>query len=201
MRTYGDKFIVKYNRGDIKNYDLGSGIVIEIAAECNTDVRGYHEQVGIVVSAPEGHDFFKNGDKVLTHYLASSDGNAFIHNGETFHKVTLPQIFAKVNEDDSLSPAEDVYFCREVSTVSKTQSGIFLTTSGDERVKMKLKVTHTPELVNQRWADDKINIGDIIMSQDDYNYTFTYNKESYVKIEQKFIAGVYVNEEESPCIN
>ena len=65
MKTHGDKFIIKYEKGSVRNYDLGSGIVIEIAAECNMDIRGNSDQVGIVISAPEGHTFFKNGDKVL----------------------------------------------------------------------------------------------------------------------------------------
>lgn len=197
MKTHGDRFIVKYEKGSIRNYNLGSGIVIEIAAECNTDIRGNSDQVGVIISAPEGHTFFKNGDKVLTHYLASSDGNAFQHGNEEYHRVTLSQIFAKIDENDEFELAEDIYFCEDYIVDSKTESGIFTTFDGEKREKSKLVVTHTPSSLNKMWVDDKINKGDVLMPQDDYNYKFTYNKKEYVKIDHKFIAGVYLNEKKS----
>lgn len=197
MKTHGDKFIVKYEKGSVRNYDLGSGIVIEIAAECNMDIRGNSDQVGVVVSAPEGHTFFKNGDKVLTHYLASADGNAFTHNGEEYHRVTLSQMFAKINENDEFELAEDIYLCEDLIVEAKTESGIYTTFDGEKKEKAKLVVTHTPSSLNKIWTDAKINIGDVLMPQDDYNYKFTYNKKEYVKIEHKFIAGVYLNEKKS----
>lgn len=197
MKTHGDRFIIKYEKGSIRNYNLGSGIIIEIAAECNTDIRGNSDQVGIVVSAPEGHTFFKNGDKVLTHYLASSDGNAFHHEGGELHRVTLSQMFAKIDENDELTPAEDIYFCEDVIVEAKTESGIVTTFDGQKNEPLKLRITHTPSSINKNWADDKINVGDVVMPQDNYNYRFTYNKKEYVKIEHKFISGVYLDEKES----
>jgi len=197
MKTHGDKFIIKYEKGSVRNYDLGSGITIEIAAECNMDIRGNSDQVGIIVSAPESQTFFNNGDKVLTHYLSSADGNAFQYGGEEYHRVTLNQMFAKINDKDEFELAEDIYFCEDIIVESKTKSGIITTFDGEKKEKSKLVVTHTPSSLNKNWADGKINIGDVIMPQDDYNYKFTYNKKEYVKIDHKFIAGVYLDEKKS----
>lgn len=196
IKTIGENFIVKYNKGDIRNYDLGSGIVIEIAAECNMDIRGNSDQVGVIISTPEGHPFFKDGDKVLTHYLASAAGSSFEHDKVEYHKVTPQQMFAKINENDELETGEDIYLCQDIVVEAKTESGILTTFDGVKKETMKLVVTHVPSLVNKNWADEKIKIGDVIMPQDNYNYRFTYNKKEYVKIEQKFIVGVFANEQE-----
>ena len=195
MKTFGENFFIKYNKGDIKNYELAPGVVIQIEAECNTDVRGYHEQIGIIKCAPEGHDFFKEGDRVLTHYLASDKGNEIEINKEIYHRVTLPQIFLRINEDDSFTLAEDIYLCEYSNVSSVTESGILTTFNGEKKEDLKLIVTNLPSSVNKRWADDPINVGDVLMPQDNYNYTFTYKKKEYVKIEHKFIMGVYGNKE------
>jgi len=195
MKTFGENFFIKYNKGDIKNYELAPGVVIQIEAECNTDVRGYHEQIGIIKCAPEGHDFFKEGDRVLTHYLASDKGNEIEINKEIYHRVTLPQIFLKINEDDSFTLAEDIYLCEYSNVSAVTESGILTTFTGEKKEDLKLIVTNLPSSVNKRWADDPINVGDVLMPQDNYNYTFTYKKKEYVKIEHKFIMGVYGNKE------
>jgi len=195
MKTFGENFFIKYNKGDIKNYELAPGVVIQIEAECNTDVRGYHEQIGIIKCAPEGHIFFKEGDRVLTHYLASDKGNEIEINKEIYHRVTLPQIFLKINEDDSFTLAEDIYLCEYSNVSSVTESGILTTFNGEKKEDLKLIVTNLPSSVNKRWADDPINVGDVLMPQDNYNYTFTYKKKEYVKIEHKFIMGVYGNKE------
>jgi co-chaperonin GroES (HSP10) len=197
MKTFGENFFIKYNKGDIKNYELAPGVVIQIEAECNTDVRGYHEQIGIIKCAPEGHDFFKEGDRVLTHYLASDKGNEIEINKEIYHRVTLPQIFLRINEDDSFTLAEDIYLCEYSNVSSVTESGILTTFTGERKEDLKLIVTNLPSSVNKRWADDPINVGDVVMPQDNYNYTFTYKKKEYVKIEHKFIMGTYANKKKS----
>jgi hypothetical protein len=197
MKTFGENFFIKYNKGDIKNYELAPGIVIQIEAECSTDVRGYHEQIGIIACAPEGHTFFKEGDKVLTHYLASDKGNEIEINKEIYHKVTLPQIFLRINDDDTFTLAEDIYLCELSKVSSITESGILTTFTGEKNEDLKLIVTHTPSSINKKWADDPIYVGDVLMPQDNFNYTFTYKKKEYIKIEQKFIMGVYANKEES----
>jgi hypothetical protein len=194
MKTHGENFIIQYDKGSIRNYDLGSGIVIEISAECNVDIRGNSDQVGIIVSAPSNEKFFKDGDKVLTHYLASADSNCFHYGGKDYYRVTKAQMFAKIHEDETLEPAEDIYFCDDVVVDSTTESGILTTIDGKKNELLKLSVTHIPSSISKVWADDKINIGDVIMPFDNYNYRFTYNKKEYVKVEHKFISGVYLNE-------
>ena len=53
MKTYGDQFIIKYDIGSIRKVEVG-GTIIEIAAECNMDIRGNSDQIGVIESAPEG---------------------------------------------------------------------------------------------------------------------------------------------------
>ncbi len=191
MKTHGENFIVQYDKGSIRNYDLGSGIVIEIAAECNMDIRGNSDQIGTIVSAPADEKFFKDGDTVLTHYLASADSGRFSYGGQDYYKVTKAQMFAKIHEDGELEPAEDIYFCSDIVVDSTTESGILTTIDGKKNELLRLVITHIPSSINKMWADDKINVGDVIMPFDNYNYRFTYNKKEYVKIEHKFISGVY----------
>jgi hypothetical protein len=197
MKTHGENFIIQYDKGSIRNYDLGSGIVIEISAECNVDIRGNSDQVGIIVSAPSDEKFFNDGDKVLTHYLASADSNCFHYGGKDYYRVTKAQMFAKIHEDETLEPAEDIYFCDDVVVDSTTESGILTTFDGKKNELLKLVITHIPSSISKVWADDKLNVGDVIMPFDNYNYKFTYNKKEYVKIEHKFISGVYLDEEKS----
>lgn len=193
MITYGDNFFVKYDVGSIRNHDLGSGIVIEISAECNTDIRGNSDQIAIIECVPESHNFFKKGDKILTHYLSSSPSNALDINGEIFHRITLKEIFARINDDDTFELAEDNYFCEEIPKKMQLDSGLIISFDPNKKESLKLRITHTPSSIHKTWADQKINIGDIIAPQDDYNYRFTYNKKEYIKIEHKFILGVFVN--------
>jgi hypothetical protein len=197
MKTHGENFIVQYDKGSIRNYDLGSGIVIEIAAECNVDIRGNSDQIGTIVSAPADEKFFKDGDKVLTHYLASADSGRFSYGGQDYYKVTKAQMFAKIHEDGELEPAEDIYFCSDIVVDSTTESGILTTIDGKKNELLRLVITHIPSSISKVWADDKINVGDVIMPFDNYNYRFTYNKKEYVKIEHKFISGVYLDEKKS----
>lgn len=193
MKTYGEKFFVKYDLGSVRNHDLGSGIIIEIAAECNTDIRGNSDQIATIECVPEGHNFFKKGDKVLTHYLSSSPSNAIDVNGDTLHRISLREIFARINEDDTFELAEDTYFCEDIIKDVKSESGIYTSFDSEVKESLKLKVTHIPSSINKDCMDDKIKVGDLIMPQDDFNYIFTYNRKKHIKIEHKFIAAVFVN--------
>jgi hypothetical protein len=185
MRTHGDMFIIKYDIGSIRKVDVG-GVEIEIAAECNMDVRGNQDQIGIIHAAPEGHTFFKKGDKVFTHYLASHESNSFEYEGEVYHRVPLRSIFFRVNEDETFDMKDKVYLCDEIVVEApKSPSGILLTPFDDKRQELRLKVLNAPK------SSRDIFEGDKIISKDDYQYTLTYNKRKYVKIDYEFILATY----------
>jgi co-chaperonin GroES (HSP10) len=188
MKTYGDQFIIKYNLGSVRNVEVG-GVVIEIAAECNTDVRGNSDYIGIIECAPEGHELFKAGDKVCTHYLASHKDKGFEHEGVVYHRVPLSSIFFRINEDESFDMNDKVYLCSfVVNEAPKSPSGIILDPYGDKREPMRLKVLEVPK--NSR----EINVGDKVISQDDYQYTLKYNGVEYVQINYDHIIASYYEE-------
>lgn len=185
MKTYGNQFIIKYNKGSVRNVDLG-GVVIEIAAECNTDVRGNSEYIGIIECSPEGHEYFKKGDRVCTHYLASANDKAFNLDGEDYHRVPLNSIFFRINEDESFDMNSNVYLCEQIVVEApKTESGIYLTPFSEKKEPLRLKVLHSPE------RDNGIKAGDTIISQDDYQYTLKYAGKEYVKIDYDHILASY----------
>lgn len=185
MKTNGDMFIIKYDIGSIRKVDIG-GVEIEIAAECNTDVRGNQDQIGVIHAVPNGHNFFKKGDTVVTHYLSSHESNSFEHEGVIYHRVPLRSIFFKINEDGTFEMKDNVYLCDEiVIEAPKSPSGIFLTPYEDKREPLRLKVLKAPK------TSREIKEGDKIISQDDYQYTLTYNKRKYVKIDYEHILATY----------
>jgi co-chaperonin GroES (HSP10) len=185
MKTYGDQFIIKYNKGSVRNVDLGP-VVIEIAAECNVDIRGNSEYIGIIECVPNGHNFFKPGDKVCTHYLCSQDDKAFDFEGVIYHRVPLNLIFFRINEDDSFDLNDKIYLCDLiVIDAPKTESGIYLTPFDVKKEPLRLKVLHTPV------KDRGIKVGDQIISQDDYQYTLKYNSREYVQINYEHILATY----------
>lgn len=185
MKTYGDQFIIKYDIGSIRKVEVG-GVVIEIAAECNMDIRGNSDQIGVIECVPEGHDFFKKGDTVLTHYLASGSDRSFEYEGLVYHRVPLNMIFLRINEDNSFELNDKVYVCDEIVVEApKSPSGILLTPYDDKREPMRLRVLNVPKF------NRGILVGDKIISQDDYQYTFNYDKKRYIQINYDHILAKY----------
>lgn len=185
MKTYGDKFIIKYNKGSVRNVDLG-GVTIEIAAECNLDVRGNSEYIGVIECAPEGHNYFKKGDRVCTHYLSSANDKAFEHEGVEYHRVPLNAIFFRINEDETFDMNKNVYLAEQVVLEApKTESGIYLTPFSEKKEPLRLKILCSPE------NNNGIKEGDTVISQDDYQYTLKYNNREYVKIDYDHILASY----------
>jgi hypothetical protein len=185
MKTYGDQFIIKYDIGSIRKVEVG-GTIIEIAAECNMDIRGNSDQIGVIESAPEGHEFFKKGDTVLTHYLASGSDRSFEYEGITYHRVPLNMIFLRINEDKSFDLNEKIYICEEIVVEApKSPSGILLTPFDNKREPMRLRALHVPKFSRG------IVVGDKLISQDDYQYTFNYDKKKYIQINYDHILATY----------
>lgn len=185
MKTHNDLFIIKYDIGSIRKVELGD-VVIEIAAECNTDIRGNSDQIGVIEAAPEGHDFFKKGDTVLTHYLASGSDKSFEYEGITYHRVPLNMIFLRINEDKSFDLNDKVYICEEIVVEApKSPSGILLTPFDNKVEPMRLRALHVPKF------NRGIAVGDKLISQDNYQYSFTYDKKKYIQINYDFIIAKY----------
>jgi co-chaperonin GroES (HSP10) len=185
MKTHRDLFIIRYDIGSIRKVEVG-GVIIEIAAECNMDIRGNSDQIGVIEAAPEGHEYFKKGDTVLTHYLASGSDKSFEYEGVVYHRVPLNLIFLRINDDNTFDMNDKVYVCEEIVVdAPKSPSGILLTPFDDKREPMRLRALHVPKF------NRGIAVGDKLISQDDYQYTFTYDKKKYIQINYDHILATY----------
>jgi hypothetical protein len=189
MKSIGDNIIVKYEIGHNRNIKIGD-VTIEISRECNIDLKEGNDQKGVVVGVSDGEQWLKEGDVVFTHYLSSDKGNMFEHDGEKYWRVPKRNVFFKVNQDGTLETNDGVYLCEQlVVEQPKTASGIYLTPFDVKEDTLRLKVTHKPR-------DAKgIDVGDVIMSSDAYQYVLKYNGLEVVKIDYNFISGIYSGEE------
>lgn len=184
MKSIGDNIIVKYDVGHNRNVKIGD-VVIEISRECNTDLKEGNDQQCVVVAVSEGEQWLKEGDVLFTHYLSSDKGNMFEHEGEKYWRIPKRNVFFRINADDSLETNDGVYLCTQVMVEQpKTESGIFLTPYTHKEEEMKLVITHKPH--NAKGID----VGDLIMSSDNYQYKLKYNGLEMIKIDENFITGV-----------
>jgi hypothetical protein len=188
MRSVRGYVILKYDKGHMRKAKLGA-IQIEIAREVNNDLKEGHDQRAVVVGVSDSCKWLTQGDTVWTHYLGSDKGNSFEHEGETYHRIRESQIFFKINEDGSFEMADGVYLGKEViSEAPKTESGIYLTPYDDEKELLKIKVTNVPD------SQDYIKEGNTVMSCDGNQYLINYEGETFIKIDEVYIVGVYGEE-------
>jgi hypothetical protein len=79
-----------------------------------------------------------------------------------------------------------VYICEEIVVEApKSPSGILLTPFDTERQTMKLRALHVPKFSRG------IFVGDKLISQDDYQYPFNYDKKKYIQINYDHILATY----------
>jgi co-chaperonin GroES (HSP10) len=79
-----------------------------------------------------------------------------------------------------------VYVCEEIVVEApKSSSGILLTPFDDKREPMRLRALYVPKFSRG------IAVGDKLISQDDYQYTFTYDKKKYIQINYDHILATY----------
>jgi co-chaperonin GroES (HSP10) len=188
MNSIGDNLIVRYDVGHNRNVKIGD-VTIEISRECNNDLKEGNDQRCVIVGVSKDEKWLKQGDEVFTHYLGSDKSNMFEYEGEKYWRIPRKNVFFKIKKDGSFEMNDGVYICSEFKKEApKTESGIFLTPYTEKVEPMTLIVLHEPK-------DNKgIKVGDKIMSDDAYNYTFNYDGERFVKIDYHFIAGVYGEE-------
>lgn len=185
MRATRGFVILKYDKGHMRKAKLGS-IEIEIQREVNNDLKAGHDQRAVVVGVSDDCKWLTQGDVVWTHYLGSDKGNSFEYQGEIYHRIREAHIFFKIKEDGSFEMNNSVYLGKEVIVEApKTESGIFLTPYEEEKELLKIKVTNVP--ANQ----DLIKVGNTIMSSDASQYLINYEGETYIKIDEVYVVGVY----------
>lgn len=169
----------------------------------NFNMREVHPQIG-VVAFDEPISGYKKGDKLFFHYMAKEAGEAYEIEGDEYYIVWSYHVFFKIL-DDSIIMADDMYLGEQVYTDAiKTESGIYLTSDEKKKEILKIRILHVPNnrtkksylmLPNgYREEDYKINVGDIVCTEDDHQYYLNFDGRDYIKLHHNEIAAKYVEE-------
>jgi co-chaperonin GroES (HSP10) len=151
-----------------------------------TDRKAINPQKVTVVDGAglvdEGRYFVHYGAFEVCKWLSNDrvkDGRAFISVQMLLFKIEPLQCL------DSTYIGEEVY-----GELPKTASGIYLTAQLDEIEEVKVKLTHIPK-------NSLLNVGDVLITIDGFQYTFDYEGKKYIKVDEKEIVG-YFNKEYHP---
>jgi co-chaperonin GroES (HSP10) len=146
--------------------------------ENNKDLKATNPQIASVVN-PNLKYGLKKDDLVFVHYL-QYNSDLIIDN---IKYISFKTIFFKINGKDDFEMADDIYLAkRTIIEAPKTDSGIFLTSTGTKTEPLKLTVTHTPR-------KSSLKVGDVIVTEDDNQYDIDIYGESYVKITLDWVAA------------
>lgn len=146
--------------------------------EDNKNLKETKPQIATIIN-PNSKYGLQNNDLVFVHYLQYT--SSVIIDGIKY--IPFNTIFFKINGKDDFEMADDVYLAKEVIIEApKSDFGIFLTPTDDKKEPLKLKITHVPR-------NSDIKVGDIIITEDDYQYTINVYGETYVKITPEWIVA------------
>ena len=170
----------------------------DAAHAVTTDRRLINPQKITVI---QGNDYWVNTiketypeyerDLILKSTPLVAPGRYFVHYG-AFEVATFID-----EEHHALMPAKMIlfgidpircmpgtYLGEEVfGELPMTESGIYLTPQLEEKEGVLVRVTHVPE-------DSKVNVGDIIVTVDQFQYELNYEGKKYLKVEDAEIVGV-----------
>lgn len=128
---------------------------------------------------------------------------AFVHYGAF-------EVCKWLDEEHAVIPSKMMLFCVEpiqclpgiylgeevFGELPKTVSGIYLTPQMEDKVGIKIKITHAPEK-----AHPLIQVGSTVITIDAFQYDLTYQGKKYIKLEESEIIGVEQNGEYIPLGN
>lgn len=89
----------------------------------------------------------------------------------------------------------------------RTESGIYLTPQLEDKVGIKIKITHVPKENGVLYYDKTedrckfIKIGDTVITVDSFQYDLTYQGKKYIKLEDTEIIGIEINGDYIPIGN
>jgi hypothetical protein len=97
--------------------------------------------------------------------------------------IPFQTILFKINGKDDFEMSDNTFLAKQiVIEAPKTSSGIFLSSEEIKKEPLKLIVTHVPR-------NSKINVGNTIVAEDNYQYEIDIYGEKYVKITPEWIAA------------
>lgn len=159
--------------------------------EENVDYKETHPQICVVTTSNEKYPY-RIGDKLFVHYMAYE--TAELGDLVTYDAVIrADMVFFTILPDGTWRMAKDIYVGEAVILDEEiTPSGIIA--SLGKKDQLRVKITHVPEpYQNEHGVTIKpcVEVGDIAISIDKYNYEFNLDGKRYVKLTSKEIAGVY----------
>lgn len=152
----------------------------------NTDLRETKPQLCTVVVANDNYPY-KVGDRLFLHYMAyecAQDGDAATNEAYVFSEYVFFTILpsGELQTADNTYLGEAVIYGEEVTT-----SGIV--SSLGRKDSMKVNITHIPSNV-PKWSGEPVNVGDLVVSIDRYNYEFEYGGKKMVRLLRNEIAVI-----------
>ena len=162
----------------------------------NFNMKDVHPQIATVgFTTPD----YKKGDKLFFHYMAREADEEYEINGESYFMVYPYHVFFKIDGDEIIM-ADDMYLGEQVYTDAvKTDSGIYLTSDEKKKETLKIRILHVPKNRSTvklpkgfKEEDYKINVGDIVCTEDDSQYYLSYQDRDYVKLHHNEIAAKFV---------
>jgi len=146
--------------------------------ENNKDLKATNPQIAHILNSNVKYGLQKD-DLVFVHYLQYNSD--LIIDGIKY--IPFNTIFFKINGKDDFEMADGILLAKRILVEApKTNSGIFLSSVETKKEPLKLVITHIPR-------DSKLKTGDIIITEDDYQYEIDVYNETYVKITPDWIAA------------
>lgn len=163
----------------------------DVVYDTNRNKKETNPQIATVIVSNDNCPY-KVGDKVFTHYLSFDSPNAIDLDGKEYTVTTYQNIFFRINEDGTYEMADRTYLGEQVySEGEKTASGIYTTPFAEVKETLRIKLTHVPE-------GSQYQVGDIIVSADDYQYEIDIYGKKFIKITKEWIYGKMVDEKFKP---
>jgi co-chaperonin GroES (HSP10) len=146
--------------------------------ENNKDLKATNPQIATILN-PNMKYGLQKSDLVFIHYLQYSSD--LVIDGVKY--IPFNTIFFKINGKDDFEMADGILLAKRILVEApKTNSGIFLSSVETKKEPLKLIITHIPR-------DSKLKIGDVIVTEDDYQYEINIYDSEYVKITPDWIAA------------
>lgn len=130
------------------------------------------------------HDnsFFKVGDKIFTHYMAYELMEYAEIESQEISIIDEDLVIFKI-EDNQISLPERHYLGKQImETELKFDSGLILNVI-EKKKALNVQITNLPEKVSY------IELKDVILTIDDFNYQFEYKGEKYVFLKEEEIVA------------
>lgn len=138
----------------------------------NTDLKETRPQICTVVISNDKYPY-KVGERLFTHYMAVETCMDY-DIATMMGYIDASRVFFAINADGSLRLADKVFIGDSVVIGEEvSQSGIIYGLGRKDRLRVRILHTH---------ANSGIDVGDVVMSIDAYNYEFTYEGKQYIML-------------------